>query len=157
MPSRSEQQRKFIFAKRNQYGSKDKAPEKWKWVFDKEWETIEEMIYKKIFKENYKMKIYKPLFFESELSIRIQKAKQLVNSPDWTKLSYKSYAQIISFFKSNITGIFNGAEIDDNELYHTIYDYVEKNNDDIYFNLIDRDKIIIINNEVGVFTFTINK
>lgn len=51
MPSHSEQQRKFIFAKRNQYGSKDKAPEKWKWVFDKEWETIEEMTYKKIFTE----------------------------------------------------------------------------------------------------------
>lgn len=40
MPSSSEQQRKFIFAKRGQYKSKENTPDKWKWIWGKEWETI---------------------------------------------------------------------------------------------------------------------
>lgn len=44
MPSKSDAQRKMIFAKRNQYGSKEKAPKEWKWVFDKGWDTLEEAL-----------------------------------------------------------------------------------------------------------------
>jgi hypothetical protein len=47
MPSKSENQRKMIFAKRNQYKTKANAPEEWKWVFEKGWETIEENTYTK--------------------------------------------------------------------------------------------------------------
>jgi len=42
MPSSSEKQRNYIFYLRGKYKSRDKAPEKWKWVFDKGWEEIEE-------------------------------------------------------------------------------------------------------------------
>ena len=37
MPARSQQQAKFIWAMRNKFGSKKKAPKNMKWVFDKEW------------------------------------------------------------------------------------------------------------------------
>ena len=37
MPARSQQQAKFIWAMRNKYGSKKKAPKNMKWVFDEEW------------------------------------------------------------------------------------------------------------------------
>lgn len=40
MPSSSESQRKFIFAKRGQYKTKANTPEKWKWVWGSEWETV---------------------------------------------------------------------------------------------------------------------
>ena len=37
MPSKSQQQMKFIWAMRSKWGTKKKAPKKMKWVFDKEW------------------------------------------------------------------------------------------------------------------------
>lgn len=37
MPAKSKQQLKLIWAIRNKYGSKSKAPKKWKWVFGEEW------------------------------------------------------------------------------------------------------------------------
>lgn len=37
MPAKSKQQLKLIWAIRNKYGSKAKAPKKWKWVFGEEW------------------------------------------------------------------------------------------------------------------------
>jgi len=39
MPTRSQSQRKLIFAKRSQYGSRAETPEKWKWVWEKDWEN----------------------------------------------------------------------------------------------------------------------
>ena len=44
MTSSSEKQRNYIFYLRNKYGSKEKAPEKYKWAFEKGWETIKEDI-----------------------------------------------------------------------------------------------------------------
>jgi hypothetical protein len=40
MPAKSKQQLKFIYAIRNKYGSKKKAPKNMKWVFDKEWTDV---------------------------------------------------------------------------------------------------------------------
>lgn len=37
MPSRSQQQMKFIWSMRKKYGSRRKAPKKMKWVFNQEW------------------------------------------------------------------------------------------------------------------------
>ena len=37
MPAKSQQQLKLIYALRNKYKTKKKAPKKFKWVFDKEW------------------------------------------------------------------------------------------------------------------------
>lgn len=44
MPSKSKKQRKFIFAKRNQYKTKANTPKKWQWIWNDEWEKIEEAI-----------------------------------------------------------------------------------------------------------------
>lgn len=37
MPSKSKQQFKFIWALRNKYGTRKKAPKKMKWIFDEKW------------------------------------------------------------------------------------------------------------------------
>jgi hypothetical protein len=39
MPAKSQAQRGLIFGKRNQYGSKAKTPDKWKWIWDEDWEN----------------------------------------------------------------------------------------------------------------------
>lgn len=39
MPSKSQAQRGLIFGKRNQYKSKAKTPDKWKWIWDEDWEN----------------------------------------------------------------------------------------------------------------------
>jgi hypothetical protein len=56
MPARSSEQLKLIYAKRNQYKSKDHAPNKWKWVFDPEWGNLDKKEglkkYHKIFKKH---------------------------------------------------------------------------------------------------------
>lgn len=57
MSAQSKKQFRFIQAMRAKYNSKDKAPEKMKWVFDSEWTDVnydklpERKIYKSIFKE----------------------------------------------------------------------------------------------------------
>lgn len=43
MPSRSEKQRKMIFAKRNKYKTKKNTPEKDKWIWKKEYENKGEL------------------------------------------------------------------------------------------------------------------
>ena len=42
MPAQSQQQLKLVYAKRNQYGSKEKTPKKWKWVWQEEWGHLKE-------------------------------------------------------------------------------------------------------------------
>lgn len=37
MPAKSQQQMKYIYAMRNKYKSKKKAPKNMKWVFDEKW------------------------------------------------------------------------------------------------------------------------
>ena len=39
MPAKSQSQRGLIFAKRDQYKSKAKTPDKWKWIWDEGWEN----------------------------------------------------------------------------------------------------------------------
>lgn len=57
MPSSTEKQRRYIFFLRNKYGSKDKAPEKYKFAFEKGWEKLQ--------KENVEfIKPYKRFFTE---------------------------------------------------------------------------------------------
>jgi len=40
MPAKSQQQLKFIYAKRNQYGSEAETPEKWKWIWEPAWTKV---------------------------------------------------------------------------------------------------------------------
>lgn len=39
MPTKSQAQRGLIFGKRKQYGSKAKTPDKWKWIWDEDYEN----------------------------------------------------------------------------------------------------------------------
>jgi len=39
MPATSQAQRGLVFGKRNQYGSKEKTPKKWIWIWGEEWEN----------------------------------------------------------------------------------------------------------------------
>ena len=40
MPAKSKQQFKYVYAMRNKYGTKKKAPKNMKWVFNKEWTDV---------------------------------------------------------------------------------------------------------------------
>ena len=42
MPAHSEKQRRFIWAKRRQYGEKKSTPKKWKWIWKPEWVKLKE-------------------------------------------------------------------------------------------------------------------
>ena len=54
MPATSQSQRGLIFSKRDQYGSKEKTPKKWKWIWDEDWENKGKLP-KKV-SENYRAK-----------------------------------------------------------------------------------------------------
>lgn len=56
MPARSQQQFKFIWALRNKYKSKKKAPKKWKWVFNRDW--TDDVKYKKLPKKLEHLKTF---------------------------------------------------------------------------------------------------
>jgi len=43
MPAVSQAQRRLIFGKRNQYGSKEKTPNKWKWIWSEDYENKGEL------------------------------------------------------------------------------------------------------------------
>lgn len=81
MPSKSEQQRKWIFVQRDRYKSKENTPEDMKWIWKSEWEKIEEN----------NMKRYKPIF------------KEEFNKNDYLKWKRKNvtYRGIKSFGKDN--------------------------------------------------------
>ena len=71
MPAKSQQQLKLIYALRNKYKTKKKAPKKFKWVFDKEW--TEDVKMKKLPKTtNIKERIVLSFekFFQAEDGIR---------------------------------------------------------------------------------------
>jgi len=42
LPARSRKQQRYIFYLRNKYKSPSKTPEKYKWIWKKEWERLEE-------------------------------------------------------------------------------------------------------------------
>jgi len=42
MPATSEKQRRFIWAKRREYGKKKSTPKKWKWIWKPEWVQLKE-------------------------------------------------------------------------------------------------------------------
>ncbi len=42
MPAHSEKQRRFIWAKRREYGKKKSTPKKWKWIWKPEWVKLKE-------------------------------------------------------------------------------------------------------------------
>jgi len=44
MPSVSEKQRRFIWAKRREYGKKKSTPKKWKWIWKPEWVDLKESL-----------------------------------------------------------------------------------------------------------------
>jgi len=68
MPSRSEAQRKMIFAKRSKYKTKEKTPEKDKWIWDKGYENkgdlpekVEEGLVQRYLKKIYSESLMSPM------------------------------------------------------------------------------------------------
>ena len=55
--SKSEQQRKFIFAKRGQYKDKEHTPKKWIWIWEKAYEQIESKLLQEAFTPRQKQLI----------------------------------------------------------------------------------------------------
>jgi len=44
MPSSSDKQKKFVLAKRNEYGSKENTPDKWTWIWEDSWLKVEKIL-----------------------------------------------------------------------------------------------------------------
>ena len=42
MPAKSRAQQRMIFARRKQYGSREKTPKNWRWIWDPGYEELEE-------------------------------------------------------------------------------------------------------------------
>ena len=42
MPAQSKKQLALVYVRRNQYGSKEKTPKKWKWIWKEEWGHLKE-------------------------------------------------------------------------------------------------------------------
>ncbi|NP_835719.1 hypothetical protein Rm378p132 [Rhodothermus phage RM378] len=56
MPAKSRKQQRYIFYLRNKYGSPEKTPKKYKWIWHKDWEKLEEAKRKKKKKKRRKNK-----------------------------------------------------------------------------------------------------
>lgn len=67
MPAKSKQQFKYIYAMRNKYGSKKKAPKGMKWVFNKEWTDVK---FKDLPKKIKEKSIYDYVDFLNEVYFR---------------------------------------------------------------------------------------
>ena len=69
MPAKSQQQMKYIYAMRNKYKSKRKAPKNMKWLFDEEWTKGVKMkkLPNKVKNESHIMNFH--LFNESEVNV----------------------------------------------------------------------------------------
>lgn len=53
MPSSSEKQRKYIFYLRGKYKSKKNTPKKQQWIWEKEWNKLEESLLMKYLNKIY--------------------------------------------------------------------------------------------------------
>lgn len=70
MPSKTEKQRNYIFYLRGKYKSKDKTPDKDKWIWDSGWEQVEEQ----------KMERYKRKFDEQNTDYIIdEKVREIIS------------------------------------------------------------------------------
>ena len=89
MPSKSQQQTKYIWTMRSKYGSKKKAPENMKWVFDKEWT------------EGVKMKSL-PKYAENE---SIMKFKEFNEKYEFEDFSLSDMEFVKELYEEGITDI----------------------------------------------------
>ena len=80
MPSKSSKQQQMIFAKRNQYGSKEKTPEKDKWIWEAGWNKIEES-----FLDSYLSKVYNEETFKFGFEINVKDEKTGENEKHFIK------------------------------------------------------------------------
>lgn len=60
MPAKSRKQQRYIFYLRNKYGSPEKTPKKYKWIWHKDWEKLEEAKRKMKKKHKNKRSYLKP-------------------------------------------------------------------------------------------------
>jgi len=72
MPSKSQQQRKLIFAKRGRYGSESDTPKKWRFIWEEGWENKGKLPYKVKKKKNKKKYENQVITFSNFLNENIQ-------------------------------------------------------------------------------------
>lgn len=105
MPSKSSQQRKWIFTQRGKYKSKDNTPEDMKWIWEKDWEVIEERNmkrYERKFEEEFNKSDYLK-WKKKNVTYRgmktIGKDNQVYGS--WEK-AYTLYLYLINLWLNNM-------------------------------------------------------
>lgn len=65
MPAKSKKQQRYIFFLRNKYKTKDKTPKKFKWIWDKEWEHIEESYNNNNLFNDYLLRVFDKMYNET--------------------------------------------------------------------------------------------
>jgi len=137
MPSASEKQRNYIFYLRNKFGSKEKTPEKDKWIWNSEWEKIES--------------IRKEEVQNIELLAGAEIEKEHYNTYCMIKEYFEKTGELISeedLYQSIAIDHINESENKKNTLYYSMLSIMENlmelgiTREDIInkFGLVRRDK-----------------
>jgi len=86
MPSKSKKQRNWIFHLRGKYKTQKNTPEKYKWIWEKEWEQIEED----------RLKRYKPILKEALSPKERERIKKEIDELD-LKIKKSAFVDPIDF------------------------------------------------------------
>lgn len=122
MPAKSESQRKMIFAKRDQYKTKENTPKKYKFIWDKDWEN-KGPLPNKVKKEQKLKELVKNLV--SKILVK----EGYIKVPDGYEDKIKSMADLMKMKSDfyNANGV-NQLLIDLNYIIHqSLRDYVHGN------------------------------
>lgn len=95
MPASSQSQRGLIFGKRNKYGSKEKTPKKWKWIWLKDYENKGKLPDK--VKES---RIVNFNTFMNESHRDNYDYTQMLEDCEWIKNKFHDYKEFSDFFKN---------------------------------------------------------
>lgn len=122
MPAVSDKQQRLIYVKRNQYKTKDKAPEEWQWVFSKDWDAPKKESYmKKYIRFFTEMSPPNFSFIKSSVEKEANKRKMLSRTNRELKvyhLAYRDY--LIDYLDGKVSPpevaelAKNKADVDDN-------------------------------------------
>lgn len=169
MPAKSQSQRGLIFGKRNKYGSKEKTPKKWMWIWSKDYENKGKLPdkvkeskihnFETFVNENYKdgYDYTTKIFSRSKI-----KYTQLLEDCEWIKNKFSDYRDFDDFFKNiNIQfnskftygfGFFNATKSQGTPIMKDIAAYLISNDFEINIKeLKDNHKILYFEDNMHNF------
>lgn len=110
MPAKSQSQRGLIFAKRDQYKSKAKTPDKWKWIWDEGWENKGKLPKKKNKNETVQNVIMEKLSLGDINHLAIPGRNLGYSRPEEITLDYETYMKNKDMIDSNFHVEFSDGD-----------------------------------------------